>query len=295
MIKKILKALLLVFIAFVAFSFWMSPRLGGLITMGKEAPDSAISMLQFDTEPTKQYELNYEVHSSDSGLVVLRSTYQLDTIIKDCKTDFEKVVKIQSWVQSRWKHDGSNAPEKRDAMYILQEAEKGKRFRCVEYSLVANQCLQSLGFKVRNLGLMTKDISQVKSGGGHAVNEVYLEDIGKWVFIDPQFDVITVRNGIPLNAVELQQVIAGNTHFDILNPNQTITKEEYIKWIGPYLYYFYTSINGQRISVWDRIVGNKRQLLLLPVEAKKPRYFQKIFKLNNFHYTTSIGDFYPKD
>ena len=291
MLKKILRVLLFVFLAFVAFSFWMSPRLGGLISMGKDGPDQQVEKLQFDTEPGRDYGLKYSDLSDRADLVELRTTYELDSLVKDCSSEFEKVVKIQSWVQSRWEHDGE--PEKRNALYILKEAEKGRQFRCVEYSLVAGQCLSSLGFRVRNVGLMTKDISEVKSGGGHAVNEVYLEDLKKWVFIDPQFDVITVQDSIPLNAVELQSAIANNDPFEIINPNQTTTKEEYIKWIGPYLYYFYVAINGQRVSVWDRIVGNKRQLTLLSTSAKRPRYFQGIFRINNTYFTNSLPDFYP--
>jgi hypothetical protein len=239
------------------------------------------------------YELTYTNSSERPDLVELRKRYQLDSLVHKCTTDFEMIIKVQSWVQSRWKHDGNSVPEKNSALYILQEAEKGRQFRCVEYSLVASQCLQSLGFKTRNLGLMTRDVSKVKSGGGHAANEAYLEDAKKWVFIDPQFDVIAMQDGVPLNAVELQKAIATNADFELINPNKTITKEEYIKWIGPYLYYFYVGLKDQKISVWDRITGNKKQLLLLPVGAEKPAYFQKIFRLNNFYYTHSLGDFYP--
>jgi hypothetical protein len=49
MIQKILKILLAVVLVFVAFSFWMSPRLGGLISMGKESPDPFIEVLHFET------------------------------------------------------------------------------------------------------------------------------------------------------------------------------------------------------------------------------------------------------
>ena len=294
MIKKILKAIGVLFLLFLVCSLWMSPRLGGLIPLGKESIDKTVFVLKFDNPPTGDFTLTYSDVSERKDLVELRKEYKLDSLIKDCKTDFEKVAKIQSWVQSRWKHDGENTPEYNDAMYILKEAEKGKRFRCVEYSIVANQCLSALGFKVRGLGLMTRDINDVKWGGGHAVNEVYLDDAKKWVFIDPQYDVIPVANGVPLNAVELQSYISEGKDFQLLNPNNTITKDEYVRWIGPYLYYFYTSLKGERIGIWDRIIGSKKQLTLYPKGAEKPRYFQKIMRINNTYYTHSVGDFYPE-
>lgn len=268
--------------------------MGGLIPLGKENIDKTITVLQFDTAATGDFSLAYSDISDREDLRELRREYKLDSLVQECKTDFEKVAKIQSWVQSRWEHDGANVPKYNNAMYILKEAEKGERFRCVEYSIVANQCLSALGFRVRGLGLMTRDISEVKWGGGHAVNEVYLHDTGKWIFIDPQYDVIPVADDIPLNAVELQNHISQGKEFQLLNPNKTITREEYVKWIGPYLYYFYTSLKGEPIGVWDRITGTKKQLTLYPKGAEKPKYFQKIMRINNSYYTHSIHDFYPE-
>lgn len=293
MIKRILKFFLFIVLCFLLFSFWMSPRLGGLIALGKDSIDKQITPLEFDTVETHAYHLSYPDRSSREDLQKLRKAYPLDSLIKGSKSDFEKITRIQSWVQSRWQHDAENTPKQSDALYILKEAEKGKRFRCVEYSIVASQCLSALGFKVRGLGLMTKDINDVKWGGGHAVNEVYLDDLHKWVFIDPQYDVMTSYKGVPLNAVELQQCIALKQDFKLLNPNQTITKQAYTEWIGPYLYYFYVGINGQPISLWDRIVGNKKQLTLYPIGAEQPTYFQKMMRINTTYYTHSLKDFYP--
>ena len=292
--KKFLKIFLTLLISFIAFSFWMSPRLGGLLNFGKDSISQEVSKLAFDSLATKDFGLVYRDISKSEDLTQLRTEFELDSLVKECKTDFEKITKIQSWVQTRWKHNGDNIPEKSDAVFILREAMKGKQFRCVEYSSVAKQCLSSLGFKVRSLGLMTKDISEVKSGGGHVVNEVYLHDIKKWVFIDPQFDVITTYKNIPLNAVELQNCIAKNLNFEILNPNKTITKEEYKNWIGPYLYYFSTTIKGENIGIWDRLVGNRKQLTLFPKGAEQPKYFQNLIRINNSYYTNSTEDFYPK-
>jgi hypothetical protein len=291
--RKIIKTILFLLIGFTIFSFWMSPRLGGIIEMGKDSPDQNVEKLQFDTVTSGQYKLEYKDLSQDSNLTKLRNEYKLDTLVTNCKTDFEKVIKIQSWVHSRWKHNGDNRPDKDDALYILKEAEKGKQFRCVEYGIVTKQCLASLGLKIRTLGLMTKDISDVKSGAGHVVNEVYLKDLKKWILIDPQWDVITTFDNNPLSAIELQNYISNNINFDIINPNKTTTKEEYKKWIGPYLYYFTITINNQKIDIWDRIVGNKKQLTLLPIGSAEPKYFQKIMRINTTYFTNSTKELYP--
>ena len=293
--RRILKILLIIVVIFIGFSFYMSPSLGGLISGGKEEHDKNVEKLEFTNNRNPKYQIEYKKSSDEPDLIKLRTDFKLDTIVKNVKSDFEKVLKIQSWVNSRWKHDGENTPEKNDAYFILKQAEKGERFRCVEYSLVASECLKSLGFKVRNVGLMTKDIDEVNSGAGHAVNEVFIPDLNKWIFIDPQYDIMVTKNGMPLNAVELQKAIANKEAIEIINPNKVIGKEEYIDWIGPYLFYFYTSLNKGKVSIWDRIVGNKKQLTLVPKGKKEPKYFQRIFRLNNMYFTNSTKDFYQTE
>ncbi|MCZ8023687.1 MAG: transglutaminase-like domain-containing protein [Cytophagales bacterium] len=278
---------------FIVFSLWISPSLGGLIPGGKEIPDKTITKIEFDVTPTLNFNINYESQEDEEKLIKLRNSYHLDSLIKSADNDFEKILIIQSWVQSRWAHDGNSSPEKNDALFILQEAEKGKKFRCVEYSLVTRECLQSLGFKIRSIGLMTRDVNEVNYGAGHVANEVYLKDLKKWAFIDPQFDVIVAENGIPLNAVELQYHIANNIPFEVSSPNNVITKEGYIEWIGPYLFYFQTSLNKGSLSILDRIIGTKKQLTLVPKGNEEPKYFQRLFRINNSYFTNSVGDFYP--
>lgn len=293
--RKILKISLIIVVVFIGFTFYMSPSFGGLISGGKEEHEKSVEKLEFTNDRNSDYQIEYKKYSDEPDLIKLRTDFKLYTIVEKAKSDFEKVLLIQSWVNSRWKHDGNNTPEKNDAYYILEQAEKGERFRCTEYSLVASESLKSLGFKVRSIGLMTKDIDEVNSGGGHAVNEVFIPDLNKWIFIDPQYDIVVTENGSPLNAVELQKAIANKEPIQIINPNEVIGKEEYIEWIGPYLYYFYTSLNKGKVSVWDRIVGNKKQLTLVPEGKKEPKYFQRIFRLNNMYFKNSTKDFYQTE
>ncbi|MCL7987186.1 transglutaminase-like domain-containing protein [Sphingobacterium sp. lm-10] len=288
------KVVLGIFFLLILFIFWMSPRLGGLIAMGKDQVDTTIYPLRFDYDKSANIKLAYRDLSQEADYVYLRETYKLDSIVQHCHTEFEQIAAIQSWVQSRWVHDGENVPEYQDAVYILREAEKGRRFRCVEYATVAQQCLASLGFRTRQLSLMIRDIAEVKWGGGHVVNEVYMTDLQKWVFIDPQYDAIIIHKGVPMNAIELQACLVNGDDFELLNPNSLISKEDYKSWIAPYLYYFTVSLQKGPTTVWDRIVGNKRQLTLYPIDAEQPAYFQKMIRLNTAIYTHAIQEFYPR-
>ncbi|MBK6979279.1 MAG: hypothetical protein IPH28_21125 [Cytophagaceae bacterium] len=63
MIKRILKIFSIILLLLIAFSFWISPRLGGLLDFGKESIDKEVFQLEFDSSATGKYELVYEVNS----------------------------------------------------------------------------------------------------------------------------------------------------------------------------------------------------------------------------------------
>ena len=96
---------------------------------------------------------NFPVTNADPYLNKLRTTYKLDELVAGKNGDYEKVQAVCHWVRSRWEHNGNNEPKKNDAISILQEAEQGKRFRCVEYSVVLGDSspLELQSFALREL------------------------------------------------------------------------------------------------------------------------------------------------
>jgi len=285
---------LAVFLFLLGFTYYMSPSFMGLIPGGKETHDKSIFKIVFNTKKEVAFTIPYTLKNNQESLIELRKTFQIDTLVQVDNSAIENVKSVQAWVHTRWKHDGDNTPENYDPIYILKAAEKGEQFRCVEYSLVTTACLQSLGYLVRNVGLMTRDVNEVNIGAGHVVSEVYLPDLQKWFFIDPQFDIMAIQNGIPLNLVEFQHAIAHNESFELINTSKSISDEAYIDWVSPYLFYLKTALNNGNTSVWDRIIGNKRSLLLVPNNYDPPTYFQRLFRMKTFIPTHSVSDFYPK-
>lgn len=250
--------------------------------------------ISFDqTNAIQDLSIVYEDNQNNIYLNDLRSKYPIDSIASTGNSDLEKIRKISSWVHSLWQHDGWNEPEKGDALYILEEVKKGKRFRCVEYGVVTTACLNSIGIKARTLSLKTKDSETRQSGAGHVLLEAYLYDLKKWVVIDPQWDIIPHINGTPLNAVELQSAITNNKDVSIWT-SEPITFSSYVAWIYPYLYYLSISLdNREYIDKNERYTYNGySDLMLVPIGAKKPTIFQQLYPINNCIYTNSIKDFY---
>lgn len=131
-----------------------------------------------------------------------------DPLLHGVNDDFEKANIITNWVHNQWKHSGWNEPSVPEPIQILKEAKAGKKFRCVEYSIVLQAALNCNNLKSLVLYLRTQDVETRKSGAGHVVVECYLESVRRWVMFDPQTNVHSEKNDIPLNAVELQRELS---------------------------------------------------------------------------------------
>ena len=205
--------------------------------------------------------------------------YLPEEIVAD-KTDIEKVLSVTNYVTGLWKHNGWNKPKKNDPISILEEVELGKDFRCVEYAIVISGFLNSLGIPTRTVGLKTKDVETRAIGAGHMVAESYIKNEGKWIMVDPQWNVVPMKDGEPLSIIEFQQALFHKeTGINV--------SEKYQMWIKAYLFYLDTSIDLRYENRKDI-----RKLMLVPLDAKNPTVFQIKYPLENMIYTHSLVDFY---
>jgi hypothetical protein len=249
--------------------------------------------LTFDSVISPSVHLIYENNNQNPYLVQLRDKYRIDRLIKGADSDSERAMKIMHWIHGLWKHDGNNAAEKKDALYILEKAEKGANFRCVEFGIVTAACLNSIGLKARVLSLKVKDVETRLSGAGHVVAEVYLNDLKKWVVLDSQWDAMPLLHGIPLDAVEFQKAIADHYSQLEISSLSGVNKRMYTNWIYPYLYYFNCPLdNREGTNIEKLTIDGKKALMLVPQKAKNPTVFQGKYKLDYCIYTHSLNDFY---
>ncbi|MFA9390252.1 MAG: transglutaminase-like domain-containing protein [Prolixibacteraceae bacterium] len=262
------------------------------------SPSSRLKNITFsNSESNPVYEFYYSDTLKNEYLRDLRQEYQLDVLTEELDTEFEKIKAIVAWTNQQWEHNGSNNPSKPDALTILKEADTGKKFRCVEYGIVASSALNSIGIPARVLGLKTRDVEKVRHGAGHVVAEAYSTNLKKWIFVDPQFNVIPMLNGTPLNAIEFQNAIMNNRlKLKLTNSQGDVSVEitsDYINWVAKYLFYFDT--------LFDQGIGNEpnykaingmTKITLVPVGEKEPKVFQRYSKINYSYYTNSLNDFY---
>ncbi len=235
--------------------------------------------------------------TGDPYLRQLRNEYVLEQLIANAKSEVEKVLRIMDWTHAQWKHSGSNEPSADDALTILKEAKEGQNFRCVEYGIVLKSALLAVGIKARTLGLKTRDVERTLAGAGHVATEVWLNDHGKWAFVDAQFNAMPVLNGRPLNAVEFQRAIRSKADFKLVNIHGEVdekTKKKYLRFIAHYLHYFDLRFD-QRMVAYEQAaqVAGFRYLMLVPKGAPQPKVFQRKYPLDYLMYTHREADFYP--
>ncbi len=226
----------------------------------------------------------------------LRYKYPVSGIIKNDRSDMEKVLSILNWTHHQWKHDGGNSPKGNDGISILNEARAGGRFPCFAYAIVLRDQLTAEGFPSRVLYLKTKDAETRQGSPGHVVTEVYLKDLQKWVFVDGQFNVMPTLNGKPLNAVEFQQALSRHYDAVVLASRDNVSKTGYTDFVYDYLYYFDTALDNRVLPADKKFsLEGKRSLMLVPIGAKN---LSKISFWNSVVdycvYTNSIKDFYAR-
>ena len=253
-------------------------------------------LLAFEAQKSNpQIEVAYS-SSESQYLQDLSSTFPVNHLLEGTQTEFDKILNILNWTNSRWEHNGNNSPKKNDAISILKEAEAGNSFPCFAYAIVLRDQLNALGFKARTIYLKSKDAATRTYSPGHVATEVYLNKLKKWIFLDGQFNVIPILHDIPLNAVEFQKAIGTNYDQLVLASKEAIDKRDYVEFVYDYLYYLDTSLDhGYESKEKKNKIDGKSSLMLVPLGAENlTRVNFWDLDVDYCLYTNSLKDFYRK-
>lgn len=221
----------------------------------------------------------------------LRRRYQLHTIIKSGKNEFDKMRLLLDWVANRWKHTGDNEAKEPNALAILEAAEKGERFRCVEYAIVLANCLTAVGYPARTVGLsrLGKAYGQ---GKGHVCAEVWSNQYQKWILLDGQNDAWWESNGMPLSAYECRQLFVNGREDELQFIGQH-KEADYPGMKPAWDAYFYHLTYGYHNLFFQPLPqGQEYGLDLVSGNVTPELYFQR--SPNNQTITDDYEDIYPQ-
>jgi hypothetical protein len=287
------------FVAILSFSILLS-SCSSFFQLVNISPSARLKEITYTLDsPDTLYTFFYADTIANEYLREFRNRYIAEFQVNEQQKELDKILEVLDWTSRQWEHNGSNNPSKSDALTILKEAGEGKQFRCVEYGIVATSALNSIGIPARTLGLKSRDVEKVRIGAGHVVTEVYSKELKKWIFIDPQFNIMPTLNGNPLNGVEFQkEIYSKNAGLKLINKQGELSRkdsENYIKWVGKYLFYFDVLFDQETLNATKfKSINGLTKLTLVPVGYKEPRIFQRKYKIDYSYYTNSLNDFYRK-
>jgi len=142
-------------------------------------------------------------------LVLDRLTPERESLLRDRVPSPERgawatACGLLQWATSYWEHANDHV-DSADAVDVLDRADAGERFACVEYSVVLSQALNAVGIPSRRVSLRMRD-QHVGFGRGHVVSEAWIDDLGRWVVLDGQNGAWWGTPEEPLGLRELQAI-----------------------------------------------------------------------------------------
>jgi hypothetical protein len=215
-------------------------------------------------ETVAAFPLTFDAPSAPQ-LATLRAEFGLDTVVSQAGDDYARLKALTEWTSRQWAHSPNQMASRPDPLTILREARVGGRFICRDYAIVAAGAARAFGLPARVLNLLPADVETRSEA--HSVAEVWLASRKKWVMADGQYGIVSEKDGVPLNGVELQAALAA----DLDSVSCASGRAGCAGWkafILPNMHYFKIAANQRR---FETAVGP--QLVLVPKGAPKPRKF----------------------
>jgi hypothetical protein len=154
-----------------------------------------------------QYTKRFKFDSAENPkLKALREKYGLDAVVASGKDEFGKQVLLNDWVHRRFKKFGQPSTKARGALEVLKGIDEGQTFFCAQYAETLVSAAASLGWVDRALALRRNQGANAHGGSTeHTGTEIWSNEYGKWVMLDPTSNMYLEAGGVPLNAWEIRQ------------------------------------------------------------------------------------------
>ncbi|MFO7534935.1 MAG: transglutaminase-like domain-containing protein [Kiritimatiellia bacterium] len=134
-------------------------------------------------------------------VAALRKRYDFLAAMENGKSEFEKLLRLRAWVKSKIRIDLRNEVNWTDPFVILDHApERG--FVCTQYAAVMQCCALAAGWTALSVHV-DHDHPKEESSASHAVTEIWVNELRKWVVFDPMGDLHYEKDGAPLSVAEL--------------------------------------------------------------------------------------------
>lgn len=150
----------------------------------------------------------------DPAFQRLRERYDLDAVVSGIADEFDRILALRHWIHEsiRIEDDNPTRVVHQYAFDILDAALDGGGFHCAHFSIVQSAILNAYGYICRRLGAGD---GRRERGRYHGVNEVWVNELTKWVLIDAKYDLHFEKDGLPLSALEMRDEVLKNEAADV--------------------------------------------------------------------------------
>jgi Transglutaminase-like superfamily len=148
---------------------------------------------------------------SSKALVEFRRHFG-DILSVEYPDSLSKAVAIRHWVRRQQSQDRriwskpAKAPHE-DPRRLLEEQRSGIPGSCRRFCYILTGALLSAGFDARVVSF-TGSLFR-RGAGRHVVVEVLIEELHKWILLDPTFDTLVLVDGRLASALELNEAVVG--------------------------------------------------------------------------------------
>ena len=179
------------------------PREGSVYDLGGRTTTvrKADSLPYVDSDYSRRFKFDA---FDNPKLKELREKYHLDAVVAAGKDEFDRQVLLNDWVHAQFKKFGRPTAHPRGALEILKCVEEGHTFFCAHYADTFLSAAASLGWIDRSLALRRHQ--GVAKGGSteHSTTEIWSNQYRKWIMMDPTANMHILKDGVPLDAVEIR-------------------------------------------------------------------------------------------
>ncbi|WP_105617876.1 transglutaminase-like domain-containing protein [Vallitalea okinawensis] len=178
----------------------------------------------------------------DGNLRTLIDEFNLLSVIAE-GNQWEQVKNMLKWVSDTFIWDGStmDIPNRKNARTIAELGVKNGT-NCWLLSVMMAEFLLAIGFKARFVRCLPFNY---KDGDCHVVVHVYIDDLNKWVMVDPSFNgYVLNQNKIPMSLMEFRKAVMNDdliiVNADLNENGAPLDHDEYKTYMAKNLFQFET-------------------------------------------------------
>lgn len=202
------------------------------------------------------------------------------------KHNLETIKELLKQLCLKIKHDGINYwhGSKYGTINTFEFALAQNSFtNCRGLAIIFCGILRAYGFKSSYITCMPYDIDDTEC---HVVCEVYVEELKKFIFIDPSYQVYFTHKNKILNLIEFRECVKNNediSYYEGASYNgQKFDLLSYLGYFSKNIFYFEKCIDNCE----DKESTKDNSLCLVPMEYKE------IIKYEYTHISSNINDYY---